>query len=452
MTFLLSMFSRRLALGSLLLLLTPGLQAAEPINVIFVIGDGMGPTYTTAYRYFSDDPATLAMERSIFDELLVGMAQTYPGDNTLVTDSAAAATALATGVKTRNGAIGVDPHHQPVRTLLEAAKASGYQTAMVATSPITHATPASFAAHIKHRSQYQDIADQYVDQRINGQYKLDLLLGGGREHFARADRDLVQQLRKAGYAYSADWSKRTELKRLPALGLFAAEGMTSALDSEQPLRLRDMSEQALGLLGGKPFFLLIEASQIDWCGHANDIACAMAEMRDLAASLELLKIYVDRHPNTLLVVTADHGTGGLSIGADGVYAWDVAMIRGIKATAKRLAELLLAQPDDWEAVWMQWTGIALSEPERQSLRQWVMRVHNNGDESIPQDLQAAQTGLVAQALAIINQRSHTGWTTTGHTGEDVQIFAYGKGMAAFKGNLDNTDIAQHLFKVFESKI
>ena len=449
MTIFPSVFSRRFVLGSLLLL-APKLYAADSTNVIFVIGDGMGPTYTTAYRYFSDDPATPEMERSIFDELLVGMAQTYPGDNTLVTDSAAAATALATGVKTRNGAIGVDPHHQPVRTLLEAAKARGYQTAMVATSPITHATPASFAAHIKHRSQYHAIADQYVDQRINGQYKLDLLLGGGREHFARADRDLVKQLRKAGYAYSADWNKRTQLTRLPALGLFAPEGMVSALDSEQPLRLRDMSEQALGLLGDKPFFLLIEASQIDWCGHANDIACAMAEMRDLAASLEVLKAYVDQQPNTLLVITADHGTGGLSIGADGVYGWDVAMIRGIKATAARLADLLLAQPHNWHAVWAQWTGIALSEPERQAIWQWLARASNNGDESIVPDLQAAKTGLVAQVLSIINSRSHTGWTTTGHTGEDVQIFAYGKDVEAFKGNLDNTDIAKQLFKVFDA--
>ncbi|ACE83156.1 alkaline phosphatase III [Cellvibrio japonicus Ueda107] len=423
--------------------------AAAPVSIIFVIGDGMGPSYTTAYRYFADDPATADIETSVFDELLVGMARTYPGDSTLVTDSAAAATALSTGVKTRNGAIGVDEHHKPVQTLLEAAKARGYQTAMVATSPITHATPGSFAAHVGHRSENNEIADQYFDQRIDGRFKLDLLLGGGRQYFERKDRNLVKEFRKHGYAFAGDWQQRHKLKRLPALGLFAPEGMPSALDSEQPLRLQQMTEQALDLLGKKPFFLLVEASQIDWCGHANDIACAMAEMRDMDGALRVLKAYVDKHPDTLMVVTADHGTGGLSIGANGVYDWDVASIRGIKATANRIADQLLAADENWQEIWLQLTGMNLSEAEQRSLQRWIPHSRLSGEDAPQQHNPAAVKGaLVAQVLTLINKRTHTGWTTSGHTGEDVQVFAYGKGHEHFAGNLNNTDIAKHLFRVF----
>jgi alkaline phosphatase len=422
-------------------------QAKEPTNIIFVIGDGMGPSVTSAYRYFSDNPATPAVETTIFDELFVGMARTYPDDDTVITDSAAAATALATGVKTFNGAIGVDVNKQPLETLLEAAKARGYQTAMVSTSTIIHATPASFVAHVNSRQSYVAIADQYVDRRINDQLKVDLLLGGGRKFFVRTDRNLVEEFAATGYQYITDVDQLNTLKALPALGLFADDGMPSALNSVHPLRLAAMTEKSLSLLDGKPFFLLIEASQVDWCAHANDIACAMAEMHDMAAALKLAKAYVDRNANTILVATADHGTGGLSIGAAGQYKWNIAVIKNIKATAVRIAENLVSHSETWQAEWLRMTAIELSAQETQGMQQLMNKAREQAEQNIPARLrEVVKNGVITLTLAIINERSHTGWTTNGHTGEDVQIFSYGKGNHKFAGNLNNTDIAKRLFE------
>src|SRR5690606_11773453 len=185
----------------------------QPTSIIFFVGDGMAPAYTSAYRYFVDDPATPEAETTIFDELLVGMARTYPDDNTLVTDSAASATALASGVKTFNGAIGVDTQRQPLTSILEQARMRGYRTGVVATSTINHATPASFIAHINSRQDYDEIADQYIDSLINGKPKVDVLFGGGRKYFVRDDRNIAQEFEAAGYQYITELEALQDVKQ-----------------------------------------------------------------------------------------------------------------------------------------------------------------------------------------------------------------------------------------------
>ena len=139
-----------------------------PKNIIYMIGDGMGPAFTTAYRYYSDNPNTKVVEPTIFDQIFVGMAHTYPDDETYVTDSAAGATALSTAIKTYNGAIAVDTHKKPLKTMLQVAKEKGMSTGLVSTSQINHATPASFAAHNESRRNYDEIADNYFDVKIAG--------------------------------------------------------------------------------------------------------------------------------------------------------------------------------------------------------------------------------------------------------------------------------------------
>lgn len=434
------------------LLLAVGVQAKSPTNIILVIGDGMAPAYTSAYRYYADDPATPHIETTIFDELLVGMARTYPNDNTVVTDSAAAATALATGVKTFNGAIGVDTQHQPLETLLELAKKRRYQTAVVATSTINHATPASFIAHVKSRQSYNAIADQFIDERINGKPKIDLMFGGGRKFFVREDRNIAEEFVAEGYRYITSLDQLASLDRLPIIGLFADDGLPSALNSDRPLALTEMTAKALALLGKKPFFLLVEASQIDWCGHANDIACAMAEMHDMAETLKLLKAYVDKNRNTILVATADHGTGGLSIGANGKYAWDVAVIKNIKATASRIADNLMMNSHAWQEEWTHLTGIDMTPREMQGMQQLMDKADELKRDDAPQSQRdIVRSGVVKLTLALINERSHTGWTTTGHTGDDVQVFSYGENSRDFAGNINNTDIAKKLFAYLPKK-
>ncbi|EXJ27492.1 alkaline phosphatase [Vibrio parahaemolyticus] len=402
-----------------------------PKNIIYMIGDGMGPAYTTAYRYYQDNPETKQIEPTVFDTILVGMAHTYPDDDTYVTDSAAGATALSSGIKSYNGAVAVDTHKKPVKTMLEVAKEQGMTTALVATSQINHATPASFAAHNESRRNYDQIADDYLDNKVNGKLPVDLLLGGGVRYFEREDRNLIEEFKMQGYHYLTDFDTLPSLQTLPAIGLFADKAFPFALD-DNPNRLEKMTNKALSLLSRSEhgFFVMIEGSQIDWCGHANDIACAMAEMDDFAKSIALAKAYVDAHPDTLLVVTADHSTGGLTIGANGQYDWKTDVIKGVHQTAWPLATSL-AKGSYIKQVWSESVDWALSDV------QFALLTDAKKSEEPAKALYQA-------VKSIINDQSLTGWTTKGHTAVDVQVFAYGKGSQAFVGSQNNTDIANKL--------
>ncbi|WP_337840619.1 alkaline phosphatase [Rheinheimera sp.] len=406
---------------------------AAPKNIIYMIGDGMGPAYLSAYRYYMDDPATKAVERTIFDELWVGVATTYPDDDTVVTDSAAAATALATTHKTYNGAISVDHQHHHLTTMLEIAKAKGMTTGVVATAQINHATPASFIAHDPARRNYDAIADDFFDNRVDGKAVADLMLGGGTQYFIRKDRNLVEQFKAEGYQYADSWDGLRKLNKLPAMALLAPEGFVSTIDNPEPAPLRQMTEKALQLMTGNDqgFVVMIEGSQIDWCGHANDVACAMAEMHDFAESIKVAKAYVDSHPDTLLVITADHETGGLSLGADGQYAWKRDLIKKVKNSGDYIAGQLLPLKDaaSLYQAWLSFTSLPLSAEEQQLL------------------VTARAQGQKALAKAVkqrIDHHSLTGWTSGAHTAIDVPVLAYGADKATFAGFQDNTEIAAKL--------
>ncbi len=364
------------------------------------------------------------------------MAKTYPDDATYVTDSAASATALSTGVKSYNGAIAVDAEKKPIKTMLEMAKEQGMTTGLVATSQINHATPASFAAHNESRRNYDEIANDYVDNKVDDQLPVDLLLGGGVRYFERDDRNLVEEFKEQGYQYITDFKQLPALQTLPALGLFADKAFPFALD-ENPTRLQVMTNKALSLLQRQDngFFVMIEGSQIDWCAHANDIACAMAEMDDFAKSIELAKAYVDAHPDTLLVVTADHSTGGLTLGANGQYLWDTEAIKGVHTTAWPLA-MSLAKSHDMIATWNESVDWALIKDQSRQLAYAKLS-------------EEPAKALYKEVKDIINKKSYTGWTTKGHTAVDVQVFAYGKGSEQFIGSQNNTDIAKKLINFIQ---
>jgi alkaline phosphatase len=426
---------KQFGLLALLCTTTGAFAQTAPKNVIYMIGDGMGPAFTTAYRYYKDDPTTKEIETTVFDTILKGMAHTYPDDHTYVTDSAAGATALSSGHKSYNGAIAVDTAKKPVKTMLEIAKEQGMTTALVATSQINHATPASFAAHNESRRNYDDIANDYIDNKIAGKLPVDLMLGGGTEYFIRDDRNLVDEFKQAGYQYGDDIQNLGQITQVPAIGLYAPKGLPFALD-ENPTRLKQLTSKAFDLLDGqnnKGFFVMIEGSQIDWCGHANDIACAMAEMDDFAKSIETAKAYVDKNPDTILVITADHSTGGLTIGAHGQYKWETDVIKGVKATAGTLTNLLM-ESDNLKKVWQENTSIEFTAENEIKLKQ----AKAMGEKT-----------LNLAVKSIINDLSFTGWTTGGHTASDVQVFAYGKNSDDFVGSQNNTDIAKKLIGYIE---
>ena len=423
----------------LLAVLSHSVVAANtPKNIIMMVGDGMGPAYTTAYRMYADDPSTPEVEQTVFDRLLVGMSSTHPHkDSGFVTDSAAGATALSAGVKTYNGAIGVDANKKPVQTVLEFAKLKGLKTGIAVTSQINHATPASFGAHNASRQNYDQIADSYFDERANGQFVFDVMLGGGWKYYIREDRNLVEQFKSAGYQYIDKISQLNTLSTgKPLLGLFADSGMTWALDSVNKMRLPALTKAAIQQLeNDQGYFLLIEASQIDWAGHSNDIGSAMAEMHDLAVTLEWLEYYIAGNPDTLMVLTADHSTGGLTIGANGNYSWKPEWIKNLKASPTEIAKQLVSEKNKG-LVASDLLGFALTQEEVNSLN----LIESNEPKSFYKAI-----------CKILDERSDTGWTTSGHTGVDVQIFARGKASERFNGHLDNTQIGQILFELLGKK-
>jgi alkaline phosphatase len=428
-------------------------SSSGPKNIIMIVGDGMGPAYTTAYRYFHDNPETNVIEETVFDRLLVGMASTYPARvSGYVTDSAAAATALATGVKSYNGAIGVDVDKKPVETVLEWAKRQGKKTGVVVTSQVNHATPASYLAHNESRRNYNAIADSYIDEGI----KADVILGGGWQYFIRDDRNLVKEFQSAGFHYldnAKDLNKLPQQK--PVLGLFSDVGLPWALDDTNKLRLSAMTKAATKQLENENgYFLLVEASQIDWAGHSNDIASAMAEMTDLAKTVEYLEQYVAKNPDTLVLLTADHSTGGFTIAANGKYKWDPTVLRTMKKSPEKIAKKL-AITDITTKVASELLNFTVTQEEVLLLQQAKEQTSeklsdfyglNEGAQK-KQNKPSIETTIYIAIKKLIDKRTNSGWTSSGHTAIDVPVFAFGKNSDMFTGKIDNTDIANKIFKL-----
>lgn len=443
----------------------PTNQQDKPKNIIFVISDGMGPAYTAAYRYYMDNPKTDKVEATIFDQLFVGSSSTYSSGTqkhhtrkTYVTDSASSATALSTGVKTYNQAVAVDTDDQPLQTIMQYAKSIDKTTALVVTSQINHATPASFVAHNTYRYNYDKIADDFFDNRVNGQFTADLMFGGGQKYFIREDRNIAKQFVDAGFQYFDNLEQLDSFNRLPALGLFDEKGIGFAIDNRQkPHRLKNMVNKALSLIDKNPqgFFMLVESSQVDWCGHDNDIACAMHEVDGLAATVKAIKDYIDKNPDTLMVMTADHNTGGLSVGANNEYQWHIAKIKAIRHSINYFTQEVLKNADQpIKILWQNHITIDISKAQLDIIEQMrtdalnAIRKNRNLDEEAINEIISDQRIKVGRAIAdIIADNTLTGWTSFNHTGGDVNVYSYGHSKQVFNGFQDNVDIGKKLFKL-----
>lgn len=242
--------------------------------------------------------------------------------NSLVTDSAAAATAIATGVKTNNGIISQDAANNDLETILEQAQARGMAVGLVTTTQMAHATPAAFASHVPHRSMMTEIASQMLDHRV------DVMLGGGEDEFLPADetgcysspglrgdgRDLIAEATAAGYTYVCDAAAfvtvvPTTTTRL--LGLFADGAMKRPFSPS----LAGMTQKAIAILSQDPegFFLMVEGGQIDWACHRNDATWAISDTIGLDEAVLVAQAYASTRDGVLVIVTGDHETGGMTV-------------------------------------------------------------------------------------------------------------------------------------------
>jgi alkaline phosphatase len=324
-------------------------DGGTPKNVILIIGDGMGPEQVgLLLAYARQAPQTvLEGRKTAFDRIMdggvMGISMTYP-DNALVVDSAASATQLASGKFAGSEMIGSDKDGNPVETVLEIAKKSGKSTGLISDTRLTHATPAAFAAHQPHRKLENEIAAEMLDIGPN------VMLSGGLRHFIpqeandkvsdvyrelealtggavkikskrKDSRNLLAEARQKGYALAFDRGQMDAAEG-KLLGLFAYSALPFALEMKSSLNdpgrtiptLKEMSAKALDLLSrnDKGFFLMIEAGLIDWAAHGNDTGTMLHELLRFNETLEVVLDWAGKRDDTLVVVTADHVTGGFS--------------------------------------------------------------------------------------------------------------------------------------------
>jgi alkaline phosphatase len=280
-------------------------------NVILLIGDGTGLAQISSGQLnIVGADGYLNLQKMP----VTGIVKTQSA-NSLITDSAAGATAYSCGMKTNNGMIAYLPDESHCTTLLELAEERGMSTGLVATSTITHATPASFAAHVKSRGNQTGIAEQYVNSGV------EVFLGGGREFFipkdqegsSRSDdRNLIEEFEGVGYQYVSSAEEMMNSQSDKILGLFANSGLASV---DRNPTLAEMSTTAISKLekNKEGFFLMVEGSQIDWAGHENNAEYAIREMKDFDNAVKAILDFAQKDGETLVVLTADHETGGMTM-------------------------------------------------------------------------------------------------------------------------------------------
>lgn len=420
-------------------------------NVIIMVPDGCSNSLQTLSRWKKGDAL-------ILDSILVGAVKTYMA-NSVITGSAAAVTAFATGHKTTGGFLsagprvedvlntfehpGIEMEYHPLATVLEGAKLKGKSTGLVATSKISHATPAGFACHVHDRNHYNVITEQMVYENV------DVAFGGGKLHLLpkseggkRTDEEnLLKVLLDRGYQFVETEEEMSKISSGKVWGLFAENHMSADIDrlefsSQQPSLAR-MTAKAIELLSEDRdgFFLMVEGSQIDWAGHAND---PIYMVTDFLAFDEAVKVAVDfarKDKKTLILAFPDHNCGALSIGHGATkkpYSQTkvedlISPLKGMKITAGALESQI---GNDYSYANLSkeiknWWGINITREDYKEIKELM----DNG------------TSLNYSISEVIS-KNHTviGWTTHGHTGEDVPLWAYGPNRPV--GLYDNTELAK----------
>ena len=306
----------------------------KPKNIILLIGDGMGLTQVSTSFYFNENPSNFARFKHI------GFINTSSSSHK-ITDSAAGATAFSTGKKSYNGAIGIDSDKNSHPTILEMSADRGMATGVIATSSITHATPASFYAHNESRNNHEEIAADLVASKV------DFFAGGGYDFFGkRKDSvDYIAKLKEAGFQVNTESLEAPESFDIANRygWLLSPDGMPRMLDGRGDF-LPQSTQMSLDHLSQKPegFFLMVEGSQIDWGGHANNADYIITEVIDFDETIGKALDFAEADGETLVIVTADHETGGFALSStpDGENGSDYNKITGTFSTGGHTTTLI----------------------------------------------------------------------------------------------------------------
>jgi len=426
-------------------------------NFIMVIPDGFGPASETMARDWIHwkDNSTKGLP---IDEMMIGQIRTRSSDS-YVTDSASSATAYSCGIKTFNGGIAVDDDQEPCGTVLEAAKLKGFMTGLIVTSRITHATPASYVAHIYDRDKEANIALQEIGYTHPLGRTVDILMGGGRCYFTpqktasscrKDDIDALAIARTLGYTVFEDRATFDKDVNLPYLGLFTQDHMSYEIDRD-PKKEPSLTEMAIKGLNDlykatkkskEGFFVLVEASRIDHAGHANDPTGHLHDILEYNHAMDAMREWIDEHDDspTVLISTADHECGGLTLGyvIDGApeYWFAPGYFENSKSSTEKLSR-------DWKAA----TTTDLARYARDNIfKPYGIMSPTNDEISRAIALRNTTSGFGVFLGQAFSERLGVHWATLGHSAVDVTLYGHGVNHKDFAGQHENTEVAEFVAK------
>ncbi|GKU81149.1 alkaline phosphatase [Niallia sp. NCCP-28] len=428
---------------------SPGTAAPKdgPKNIILLIGDGMGLGQMEIARLFE-----YGKKGHLYIETLpyTALAHTYSANNR-VTDSAAGGTALAIGEKTKNEMIGVTANGKEKKSILDLFKNHLYKTGIVTTNSVTDATPASFTASVKNRWE-----DQHAIAKQQLQTKVDVIMGGGLSYFGaneKGDTNLINQYKKAGYQFVATKQELQHAKSDKILGLFGPKHLNFKLDrnklhSQEPT-LTEMTAKTIETLSknSKGFFAMIEGARIDHASHASDLTSIWKETIEFDNTVKYCVEWAKKHPDTLIVVAADHETMGISSSEP----MDIKALKQISVTPHYMASQLQKNKSgigytnqSIRKVFKQYAHMTLTNRD---IALFQSDIKNDRNQVYPDQQIAWEIGnRIAKHYhaGSLDRSTEKLSTTGGHTSNMIAVFAYGKGANQFHGVMDNTDIPKIL--------
>ena len=455
---------------SFMLLSVLYIQAQQAKYVFYFIGDGMGVNQVLGTQmYQSELKGEIGVTPLLFTQFpYTAMASTYSATNG-VTDSAAAGTALATGNKTHNGALGVlKDGTTEVTSIASWAKANGYRVGVSTSVTIDHATPAAFYAHQDDRGKSYEIGLDLIEANFDFYAGSDFDDPTNRKASRKDGKtyeDLYSLTNKAGYTLARGYKDyKKKAKKAEKMILFQTEAASAVDRSSIPyaidrkkgdMTLAEITRAGINFLSkdaSKGFFLMVEGGKIDWACHDNDAATVFREVKDFDDAIRVAYEFYEQHPDeTLIVVTADHETGGIALGT-GPYLMHTHLLRGQRISADAYTKELdrlrreLGDKFTWEVAKASltehfgfWTDVPLTPQHEERLRKAFDDIRQ-GIESGEENLYGKQSALAARAKRIINQLALVGWQSGGHSNGVVPVFAIGAGAELFHGKMDNTEI------------
>ena len=462
---------KKLFVALLLVMAVCQIHAQQAKYVFYFIGDGMGLNQVnTTEMFLAEVEGRIGIKPLLFPSFPVASHANSHSATSSVTDSAAAGTALATGVKTYNGAMGVDADKNPVESFAEKAKKAGKRVGITTSVSIDHATPGSHYAHEINRNMYYEIALWLPKSNF------DFFAGSGfqkpeKTYDGKDAPSIFPIFEEAGYTLARGVNeykaKRDGAKKMILMEK-AENNQTSlryAID-RQPgdLTLPEITESAIDFLmkedAKKGFFLMVEGGKIDYAGHGNDAATMAYELEDMDNAVKVAYEFYKKHPKeTLIVVTADHETGGLSMGrSSGGYALNLKALanqkQSIDVLSKYITDLRKQDKVTWEDAKALlgekmgfWKEISITWEQEKQLRDCFEETFTKNKTKFDENLYSRTEALATVAKQVMAEQACLLWSSGSHTAAYVPIFAIGAGSQEFSGRMDNTDIIKKIAKV-----